>query len=120
AAAGQPGTAGELAPVAGARRAAVTAGTTESFSSLAHAARRGSGMFVSGPPGRQRSMLRSLFDWYADLSPWLRFGAALFFIAISTALFFAGRFWPWGWAVGGVLLIFAFPNDAQKKGYHDF
>jgi len=38
----------------------------------------------------------------------------------STVLWFAGRFWPWGWAVGVILLLFSFPNEAQKRGYHDF
>ena len=65
-------------------------------------------------------MFRDLLGWYGALPAWLRFGVALLFIAISTGLLFAGRFWPWGWAVGGVLLVFAFPNDAEKKGYHDF
>jgi hypothetical protein len=44
----------------------------------------------------------------------------LLFLLISTVAFFAGYFWPWGWAVGGVLLMFSFPNDAEKRGYHDF
>jgi len=30
------------------------------------------------------------------------------------------RLWPWGWAVGVVLLLMAAPSKAEKKGYHDF
>lgn len=61
-----------------------------------------------------------MFSWWTGL-PWkLRLGIALLFLLISTGLWFAGYFWPWGWAVGVVLLLFAFPNDAEKKGYHDF
>lgn len=61
-----------------------------------------------------------MLDWWTGL-PWkLRLGVACFFLLISTVLFFAGTFWPWGWAVGAVLLIFSFPNDAEKRGYHDF
>ena len=41
-------------------------------------------------------------------------------LLVSTLLFFVDYFWPWGWAVGGVLLLFSFPNDAEKRGYHDF
>jgi len=40
-----------------------------------------------------------MFEWFADLSPIAKYGAAF--------LFLAGLFWPWGWAVGGVLLVFA-------------
>ena len=59
-----------------------------------------------------------MFDWWSDQSPWLRYGVAVLFLAISTVMFFAGRFWPWGWGVGAVLLIFAGPSDSEKKGYH--
>jgi hypothetical protein len=61
-----------------------------------------------------------MFSWYTGL-PWkLRMAVALTFLLISTVLFFSGYFWPWGWAVGVILLLFSFPNDAEKKGYHDF
>jgi len=57
-------------------------------------------------------------DWWTDLHWSLRLGVALFFIAVSTPLFFfAHRFWPWGWAVGLVLLCFSGPSDSEKKGY---
>ncbi len=45
-----------------------------------------------------------MFEWFADLSKGLRYGVALLFLAISTIIWFVGYFWPWGWAVGGVLL----------------
>jgi hypothetical protein len=64
--------------------------------------------------------MRSLIEWWAGLSPWLRFGVALAFLLLSTGLWLAGKFWPWGWAIGIVLLFFSFPSDAQRKGYHDF
>ena len=61
-----------------------------------------------------------MFSYWAGL-PWkLRMGVALAFLLVSTVLFVMDYFWPWGWAVGAVLLIFSFPNDAEKKGYHDF
>ena len=60
-------------------------------------------------------------EWWAGLPWWLRVGVAVPFLLLSTILFFVfDRFWPWGWAIGIVLLIFSFPSKAQKKGYHDF
>jgi hypothetical protein len=58
-----------------------------------------------------------LFESYASLPWWLRYGVALLFIAISTILFFAGRFWPWGWGVRLVFLIFAGKSSSEKNGY---
>ena len=50
------------------------------------------------------------------------FGVVLLLINVGLIVHAAktGRFWPWGWIMGVVLLIFSFPNDAQKRGYHDF
>ncbi len=62
----------------------------------------------------------SLFEWWGGLSPWIRFGVALLFLALSTILWFLGYFFPWGWGVGIILLLFSFPTRAEKKGYHDF
>ncbi len=56
-------------------------------------------------------------EWWSGLSPWLRYGVAVFFLLISTGLWFAGTFWPWGWGVGVVLLLFSGPSDSEKKGY---
>ncbi len=61
-----------------------------------------------------------IFEWWAGLSPWLRGGVAVGFLLLSTILWMTGRFWPWGWVAGGVLLLFSFPTAGEKKGYHDF
>ena len=59
-----------------------------------------------------------MFGWWANLSPWIRYGVAVFFLLLSTVLFFGfQRLWPWGWAVGTVLLFLAGPSDSEKKGY---
>jgi hypothetical protein len=60
------------------------------------------------------------FEWWADPPAWLRYGTALILLAISTILWFSGRFWPWGWVAGIVLLLMAGPSKAENKGYHDF
>jgi hypothetical protein len=60
-----------------------------------------------------------LIDFWYDLPTWLRAGLGLFFIAISTALFFfADRIWPWGWVVGIIFLIFC--NAGKNKGGYNF
>jgi hypothetical protein len=60
-----------------------------------------------------------LFEWWAGLSPWIRFGIAAAFLLVSTILWLMDTFWPWGWAVGAVLLLFSFPSRTEKKGYQD-
>lgn len=61
------------------------------------------------------------FEWWSGSDWKLRVGVAMLFLLSSTILWFGfNRFWPWGWAVGGVLLLFSFPNEAQRRGYHDF
>jgi hypothetical protein len=61
-----------------------------------------------------------LIEWWVGLPWWLRAGVAVAFLLVSTIFWLAGRFWPWGWAIGIVLLIFSFPSKSERKGYHDF
>jgi len=57
-------------------------------------------------------------QWWYGLPLWLRLGIALLLILISTLLWFcADRFWPWGWAMGVILLLFSGPSSSEKKGY---
>lgn len=65
-------------------------------------------------------MARGLYGWWASRSPWLRIGMAAALLLVSGILLLFGHFWIYGWAVGGVLLFFAFPNKAEQRGYHDF
>lgn len=58
-----------------------------------------------------------MLDWWFDQSGWIRYGIPVLLLAISTVLFFLGTLWPWGWAVGTILLLFAGPSDSEKKGY---
>lgn len=60
----------------------------------------------------------SFFSWWAGQSPWLRYGIAILLIAVSTAIYFAGDIWPWGWIAGIILLMFSGPSSSEKKGYH--
>jgi hypothetical protein len=62
-------------------------------------------------------MYQWLYEWFGAIPWWLRLGLALAFIGLSTALYFGGYFWPWGRAVGLVLLLFSGPSDSEKKGY---
>jgi len=47
--------------------------------------------------------MRHPFDWYGGLV-WL----------------LADRILIWCWAIGIALLIFAFPTEGEKRGFHDF
>lgn len=49
-----------------------------------------------------------MFDWYADMSRGGRIGIALLVLGVSGVAFLFGFFWPWGCAIGGVLLAAAF------------
>jgi hypothetical protein len=62
-------------------------------------------------------MFSWLLEWWSDQSPWIRYGVSGFFLLVSTILFFCGWFWPWGWAIGAVLLMLGGPSDSEKKGY---
>jgi hypothetical protein len=42
---------------------------------------------------------------------------ALGLLAVSTLMFLGGVFWPWGWAVGMVLLFFSGKSSSEKRGY---
>jgi hypothetical protein len=59
-----------------------------------------------------------MFSWWSELPSPLRYAVAILLLLISTGLWFAGRFWPWGWGAGTVLLFFAGPSDSEKNGYH--
>lgn len=61
-----------------------------------------------------------MFSWYLGLAWQIRLCVALAFLLLSTILYFVGYIWPWGWGIGVALLLFAFPNDAERRGYHDF
>ena len=58
-----------------------------------------------------------MIEWWSGLSPWWRYGVSVMFLLISTVLFLAGIFWPYGWVVGIILLLLAGPSDSEKKGY---
>ncbi len=60
------------------------------------------------------------FEWWAGLSPWIRFLVSVACLLASTAAWLGGYFWPWGWGVGIILLLFSFPSRAERKGFHDF
>ena len=59
----------------------------------------------------------ALFEWFADLSPILRYGAAFGFLAAGGIAFLAGYFVPWLWGIGIVLL---FASMLMGSGKDDF
>ena len=61
--------------------------------------------------------MSSLWEWFGSIPWWVRLSISGVLILISTVLYFSGTFWPWGWAVGFVLLCLGGPSDSEKKGY---
>jgi hypothetical protein len=59
-------------------------------------------------------------EWWAGQSTGLKVGVALLLLSVSTGLWWSGRFWPWGWIAGVILLLLSFPSKARRKGYHGF
>ncbi len=64
-----------------------------------------------------------MFEAWAGLPWWLRLCVALLFLSIALLLYFYGRFYlrilGTCLGIGIVLLMFSFPSDNERKGYHD-
>ena len=57
-----------------------------------------------------------MFGFWTNSSPLFRFGLAGVCLLVSTLLWLAGIFWPWGWGAGVILLLLAgFRSDTEKK-----
>jgi len=44
-----------------------------------------------------------------------KLGIGAFMLAVSTGLWFSGRFWPWGWAIGVIFLLWGLMTIGDKK-----
>jgi hypothetical protein len=72
-------------------------------------------------------MCRTLIEWWGGRSPGLRAALACGVLGASTLLWFlSGNHLAWkrpavaGWVAGAVLLLASFPNQAERRAYHDF
>ena len=63
-----------------------------------------------------RALVMPVIYWWADLDWKIRMSISLLLIGISTALYFGDIIWPFGWGVGGALLLFSFPSKYEKNG----
>ncbi|MCC6464305.1 MAG: hypothetical protein IT463_03070 [Planctomycetes bacterium] len=43
--------------------------------------------------------------WWMDLPWWLRWLICLIPLGIAVGMLASGKFWPWGFAVGGILTL---------------
>jgi hypothetical protein len=56
-----------------------------------------------------------------DIVEWLierklaRAVVGLVLVGISALVWLGGHFWPWGWAVGGILLLTAIPGGGPRR-----
>lgn len=57
-------------------------------------------------------------SWWYELPVLLRISVSLLLLAISTLMFFSGVVWPWGWVLGGILLLFC--GAGSNKGGYNF
>ena len=60
-----------------------------------------------------------MFNFWYELPTIFRIVLGLVFIGISTALFFfANTIWPWGWAVGAIMVLAS--GAGNNKGGYNF
>lgn len=56
-----------------------------------------------------------MFDLWIGWPRWARAGIALAILVYPTCLLIQGVIWPWGWAIGGTLLVLAFPRPLGPR-----
>ena len=54
--------------------------------------------------------MAGFFDWWLGTPRWLRAAIALSVLGYSGYLLSIGVLWPWGWCLGGFLLLVSFPR----------
>jgi hypothetical protein len=59
-----------------------------------------------------------MLDFWFDQRPLVRFGLSLIVLGVCAGIWFAGWFWPYGWVIGGVMLLGSFPSSSEKSGYN--
>ena len=58
-----------------------------------------------------------MFEWFLEIPLWLRALVGLGLLAVSSVIWFAGWFWPWGWVVGGIILLASIPSGRRSSRY---
>ncbi len=58
-----------------------------------------------------------MISWLLDSPHWVRALIGLALLGVSTLLYFGGTIWPWGWVVGGIILLAAIPSGGQKSRF---
>ena len=59
-----------------------------------------------------------MIDFFVDTPNWLKPLPGLAVLGASYGVYLAGFFWPWGWAVGGVLLLAGICLMEKPGGYN--
>ena len=58
-----------------------------------------------------------MLDWFLEIPLWLRAIVGLGLLAASTVMWFSGWFWPWGWVVGGLIVLLSIPSGKRNSGF---
>ena len=46
-----------------------------------------------------------MIEWWAGQTGWVKYGIPIGLLLISGILYLCGTLWPFGWGMGGVLLV---------------
>lgn len=61
-----------------------------------------------------------MFEWYFGFPPLARFCISLIPLGLATIMLISGRFWPWAWGIGIVMLCCSFPTDGERNKWGDW
>jgi len=62
-----------------------------------------------------------MLEWYFGLPILARVVLPVIVLGIAAVRYFVeGVVWPWGWAIGAILLITCIPTHKSSKGYREY
>ena len=59
-----------------------------------------------------------MLDFLTDAPNWIKPLPGLAMLGVAYAIYLGGWFWPWGWAIGGVLLLAGIFLMKKPGGYN--
>ena len=59
-----------------------------------------------------------MLDFLVDSPNWLKPLPGLALLAVAFVIYLNGYIWPWGWGIGGLLLVIGFCLMKKSDGYN--